>query len=186
MELKGLKLSKNNIEQKINLKKEFGKKAIDDQELKEAITQELINIIIERTSRSKDVNGEKMQGYSKSYRQSEDFKLYGKTSKVDMTMRGDMLEAIDKIKESSETITLGFDDELQRKKAANHNGGFTVPQRQFFGVTQDDIDKVKKKFKNDLKDDGASLLQGLIASQLLADKENQNLVNQILAGFNFG
>ena len=63
-----------------------------------------------------------------------------------------MLEDLNITKTTGNELTLGFDTPLSQKKAANHNQGITVTERQFFGLRKEDINKIKKEFKDDIRE----------------------------------
>jgi len=63
-----------------------------------------------------------------------------------------MLDDVDIISETTNTVKIGFTDELETKKAFNHNSGDTVPKRQFFGITEKEVNAIKKEFASELKE----------------------------------
>lgn len=146
--LEGLTSSKYKLKQKINLREILGFSPSETQ--KEQIGQAIIDRIIDRTESNKSVNGTGFKKYSKQYINSEEFELYGKNpGDINLTLKGDMLNSIDIIDSTRDTITIGFDDPTEEKKAANHQKGVTVPSRPFFGVTKSDINTIKKDFINE-------------------------------------
>ena len=151
----GLNLDKDDLYQEIDLK-DFGLDDVDSAKA-EAIGQELIDLMIERTTeKSKSVDGRQLPSYSKSYKESETFEQYGKTNKVDMTLSGDMLGSID-VLEAGETVKIGFIDTLQSNKAYGHMTGMEghpfldgkVKARKFFGVGVGAIEDVVAKYRDD-------------------------------------
>ena len=68
---------------------------INDNRLVEQIGQFFIDKIKDNAKGGTDIDGQPMDGYSKEYRESEDFEIYGKTRKVNMTLKGDMLSDLD-------------------------------------------------------------------------------------------
>jgi len=155
-----LKVKKNNVEQTINLKEEFGIDFSGKDELKQLMGQAIIDKIIKRTASGKGVslsaNGSgrsvKLKSpYSKSYTKSEDFLAAGKSkNKVNMELTGDMMGLIDIKKISGNSITIGWNDADENPKAFNHMTGDTVPKRPFFGVSNKELKDIKSKFKDDL------------------------------------
>jgi hypothetical protein len=141
-----------NVHQKINLKDELGIDLSGRDDLKEMIGQAIIDKIKERTAAGADINGEAFKGYSKTYKESLEFKAAGKGNNVNMRLSGDMLELMD-FSINGNTIKIGWDDVEQSKKAHGHiTGGGFLPKRNFFGVTNDDLKDIKKDFLNALKD----------------------------------
>ena len=151
----GLNLDKDDLYQEIDLR-DFGLYDVDSAKA-EAIGQELIDLMIERTTeKSKSVDGRPLPSYSKPYKESETFKQYGKTNKVDMTLSGDMLGSID-VLEAGDTVKIGFIDTLQSNKAYGHMTGMKkhpfldgkVEARKFFGVGVGAIEDVVAKYRDD-------------------------------------
>ena len=152
MDLKKPKFSKTEVSQKLNLKKLLGVDFKNHSDLKHQIAQELIDTIIERTESGKDVRGVGLKKYSDSYKNSDTFKDFGKTGKVNMTLSGGMLDDIDVLNHTRNTVKLGFSDETETKKAFRHNTGDKAPKREFFGVTKKDIRNIKKTFGDELNE----------------------------------
>jgi hypothetical protein len=92
--------------------------------------------------------------YSEGYKKSLDFKAFGKKAgKVNMTLSGDMLALIDVLPSTGNTIKIGWDDDLQTKKAFNHITGDTLPRRPFFGVNRTEIREIIAQVKKELEDE---------------------------------
>lgn len=82
-----------------------------------AIGQDIIDAIFVRTT-EKGVykNGNKFAPYSKEYKNSTDFKAAGKSSKVNLTLSGDMLDDLKVLSIGSDYIEIGYD------KGSDENG----------------------------------------------------------------
>jgi hypothetical protein len=148
------KITKNNVEQTIDLEELFGLSFKGAKALKETIGQKIIDKIIKRTKAGTSVTGSRLKSpYSKSYAKSTEFKAAGKSkSKVNMTLTGDMLGLLDIKRQTGDTITIGWDkDDGQDPKAYNHVVGDTVPKRNFFGVTNKELNKIKSEMKSEVK-----------------------------------
>lgn len=114
---------------------------------KQAIGQALIDLIIERTENNEDIDGNRFDRYSPDYIKSTNFKAYDKSaSDINMTMTGDMMSDLDILETTRNGLVLGFNDDMNEQKAANHNKGVTVPRRQFFGVKEKDIQAIVDQF----------------------------------------
>jgi hypothetical protein len=147
---------KDKVYQKFNLKELFGVDLSKTPELRQAIGQAIIEKILKRTAdgewRPGSRPSSKAGSYSESYANSIAFKAAGKSKgKVDMKLFGDMLGTLDIIDETSNTIEIGWDDELQAAKAYNHNVGDTLPKRPFFGLSPKEIAEIKRTFSSDVK-----------------------------------
>ena len=157
--LKGLTLKKNDVSQVINLEEIFGVSFAGQKALRQAIAQKVIDHIVERTQSGVPVTGDGFKPYSKEYKESAEFKLLKDGSTVDMTLTGAMLNDIDLLSDSSNTIRVGFQDTTEKLKAFAHNTGYeghpTIkngPKRRFFGVTQEEVRKVVgEEFKDEIR-----------------------------------
>ena len=152
MDLKQPKFSKKEVSQKFNLKTLLGVDFSKDPDLRDQIGQAIIDKIIERTASGKDVRGRDFKAYSKEYKSSDDFKDYKSSSKVNMELRGRMLDDIDILSQSANMIKVGFEDELETLKAFNHNIGQTVPRREFFGIQKKELADIKREFRAELSE----------------------------------
>ena len=77
---------------------------------REAIGQEIVDYIVERTLSGKDKNNRKFAPYSKEYKESLDFKIAGKSkTKVNLRLSGDMLSSLKVLNHRSGSITVGYD-----------------------------------------------------------------------------
>jgi hypothetical protein len=111
------------------------------------MAEALLNKMLEKTAKSKDIDGEKFKKYSKSYKKSAAFKKAGKTNKVNLELKGEMLAFIAPLKETANTVTIGWESSKQGGKAHGHiTGGGKLPVRDFFGLNDEDIEKVVNKF----------------------------------------
>ena len=136
---------------KVDLDEFFGRKVPGEESLRQALGQAIIESVVERTQKeSKDINGSNFRGYSKSYRESLDFKAAGKSNKVNLTLEGAMLGTLDITKSKGKTIEIGWDDPEESAKAHGHikgiktkSGGKVV--RDFLGLRPiKDAQKIKK------------------------------------------
>ena len=120
-----------------------------------AIAQEVIDFIVQRSKSGKAINGSRFPAYSPGYRNSLDFKIAGKGSKVDLTLSGEMLDSIQLLSDKSGEITIGFDKsdtKLNGKAEGNQLGtyGHNTPlkgrARPFLGISADDLKKITAKY----------------------------------------
>ncbi len=168
------KVNKNNVEQTINLKDEFGIDFSGRRPLRELIGQAIIDKIRSRTADGQGMRfGRGGSGtpvklkspYSKEYSKSLEFRAFGKSrSKVNMSLTGDMMGLMDIKKQTGNTLTVGWDEKEENNKAFNHMSGDTVPTRPFFGVSKVELQDIKREFRSDIKEaikikkDGGSIL----------------------------
>ncbi len=115
-----------------------------------SIGQAAVEFIVSRTKRGLGIDGVKLQGpdgdgkYSKSYKDSNEFKAGGKSgSRVNLTLTGDMLTSMDVVDVSRDgIIILGFTDDDDNDKASfmqekNYN---------FFGLSEREKRKILERF----------------------------------------
>ncbi len=130
---------------------------------RKAIAQDVIDHIIERTQKGFDKDGKMFQGYSPQYKASLDFKIAGKTSKVDLTLTEEMLNELKIIKTKRGEIEIGFDgrrNKLNGKVEGNRLGTYgnktpVTKGRDFLGITKTQLGNVLKNYP--IKDELARL-----------------------------
>ena len=152
---------KSKVEQTINLEETFGVSFKNLRSLREAIGEAILQKIRTRTeagtSMSFSATGAGREGrlkspYSKEYKNSLDFKAFGKSpGKINMTLTGDMLGLMDVKKQTGESITIGWDEKDENAKAFNHSIGDTVPRRPFFGISKSELSNIKKEFGSEIR-----------------------------------
>jgi hypothetical protein len=109
---------------------------ISDAQFKRAYAQSVIDKIVERTQESTPYKGS-FPAYSKAYKNSLAFQIYGKSNEVNLTLSGSMLSnMVDKPK-NKPMIEITFSNSLDKAKAYNHVTGDTLPVRNFFGLPKD-------------------------------------------------
>lgn len=136
------KVNDHSIE--IDVSKLFGGKRRIPEELKEDIAYALIDKIIDRTRSGKSLKGNSFKKLSAAY---ADIKG---SSKVNLTLDGDMLDELDVISIKGNKVKIGWDDTLQSNKAFNHDTGDTLPKREFFGATNDELKDLVSEFKDEV------------------------------------
>lgn len=123
--------------------------------MREALGREVTEFIRKRSEASRDKNGDKFPKYSKQYMQSLDFKNAGKTSKVDLTLSGDMLISLDVLSHQRGSVLIGFEkgSEENAKADGNVRGtyGSSTPNpskaRDFMGIDDTDLQRLISKVK---------------------------------------
>ena len=124
---------------------------------REAIALDIIDQIIKRSKQGKDRNGDSFPSYSPSYKRGLDFKIAGKTMRVNLTLSGDMLDSM-KVLENTDDgskVTIGFSRGRENDKAEGNilgtygqkspiDGGKYA--RDFLGVQESELDKILRKY----------------------------------------
>lgn len=140
------------------------------------IAREVIEFIKERTAKGVDKNNKKFKGYSKPYKNSLEFKVAGKTSKVDLRLSGEMLAELELLTDRAGSITIGYDatdKKLNEKVEGNIKGTYgqkksTGKARDFLGIKEKDLNNILKKYKPEsekIKDRFQDLLKSAAAAE---------------------
>lgn len=147
-------LSQSEVSLEIDLKKAFGK-SVNDPAIQRSIAESFIQKILDRTAKGigVDGNGQEVKlksPYSKEYTESLEFKAFDKSkNKVNMQLTGSMLSSIDLISVNNGIMTIGIENE-DAPKAHGHmtgaDGSRKLPVRPFLGITDKDIEEIKKEF----------------------------------------
>lgn len=150
-EIQGLRLSQEEVSQTIDLDELFDG-FNGSESLKAEIGQAIVDRIVDRTESGKGNNGKNLKRpYSESYSNSADFERFGKSpSRVNMTLRGNMLDSIDAEVQGNSIVVAVGDGEAP--KSFNHMTGDTVPKRPFFGVNKRELNEIKRQFKDRLEE----------------------------------
>jgi hypothetical protein len=127
---------------KVKIPKELGP------EERQLIAQDIIDFIIERSSRGLDKNNKKFKKYTKQY---ADIKGVG-TGEVDLVLSGDMMDELDLISHRSGEILIGYDrdSDINGKVEGNVKGtyGSDEPKkpRDFLGISEKDLEKILSEY----------------------------------------
>lgn len=120
---------------------------------RELVLDEVTDFIRKRTQKGKDKNNKAFPRYSKDYKASLDFRNAGKSSKVNLTLSGDMLAAMDILSHKKGSGLIGYENGTEENSRAEGNIKGTYGQRSsipgkkrdFLGIAQKDLDKIINK-----------------------------------------
>jgi len=122
-----------------SFRREFGRRVVDR--------------ITERTQDGINKNGKAFTKYSKSYKESSVFEIYGKSSDVNLTLTGEMLASLDVKSTPARKVVIGFQSDTQEAKAHGHifGGGYkkSLPVRDFFGLPVKEQQEILKETMRD-------------------------------------
>ena len=139
----------------VNLPELFpGRLVPDSSRLREAIGQEVIDIIRERTQEDqRSWKGYSFKKYSEEYVESVEFKAEGKSQdEPNLTQSGDMLGLLTLLDSKDPArIRVGWNDTLQSEKAHGHITGAVGVKRDFFGLTDGELKRIRSKFEDELE-----------------------------------
>lgn len=143
------------VELEVNLPELFaGQLVPDSSRLREAVGQEVIDIIRERTQeKEKSWTGSSFKKYSNEYADSVEFKADGKSQdEPNLTASGDMLGLMTVLDSGDPgKIKIGWNDTLQSEKAHGHITGAVGVKRDFFGLNDGEIERIRKKFADEVQ-----------------------------------
>ena len=153
--ISGRSLSKDSVYQEFDLKEILGMDVSGDDALIAAIGQAIIDQIVDRTKSGKDVNGSSFAPYSESYKKSLDFKAFGKTNAVDMTLTDEMLSMLTILSVKGSVLRVGWNDAESSAKAYGHITGMkghprldgVTPKRDFFGLNETEVANLRTEFR---------------------------------------
>jgi hypothetical protein len=154
-----------------------------DLETRELIAEDVIDLILRRTSRGLDKNNRPFKSYSKSYTESLDFKNAGKSkSRVDLELSGDMLTGLEIVNiQTAGFIVIGFEEGSEENDRAAWNRNNlrpSHPKRDFLGITDKDLNKILSRYRQ------------MSREEARLEKERQNRVTEeakrLLSRFTFG
>lgn len=129
-------VKKKNIQFKVNIPRGL------PSEIREEIGARIIEFVQSRTSKGLDKDNKAFPKYDKEYKESQDFKAVGKTSKVNLRLSGDMMDSLDVVNTKDGELTIGYDlgDEVAGRVEGNVIGsygdkvGHPDKARDFLGI----------------------------------------------------
>lgn len=144
-------------------------------EFKRVVGQRVINEIVKRTTELNiDKNDIPFTGYSTSYKESDNFAIYGKNEgKVDLKLTGEMHSSMVSVEKFGANIQIEFVDQFNNDKAHGHiNGTRTkagkklLPIRDFFGLPKEAEEAIIKQTVLDQSGGAGEFDVDLLLSQL--------------------
>ena len=112
---------------------------------KEIFRELAIEKIVSRTLGGDDINGVQFEEYSEAYAKKK-----GVTKdSVDLFLNGDLLPSIDEVKtRQGNMVKIAVKGKTNNLVSFNHNVGDTLPERRFFGLTQEDAEELADRVSN--------------------------------------
>jgi len=142
----------NKYELEVDLGEIFGADLSDRPALKEAIAQQIIDRIVERTESGIDRHNRGFKSYSGQYVESDEFQAFGKREgQVNLTLTGNMLGLLDVKEISGNKIVIGWDEPEEAEKAHGHISGNVGKKRDFLGLPVSEIEKIREEFKSEIR-----------------------------------
>jgi len=121
---------------------------------RKAISTDIVDFIRKRTAKGLDKNNKPFPKYSKSYTTSAEFKMAGKSKKVNLEFTGDMMDELEPLKDSKGVITIGYEkgSDLIGRVTGNILGtyGNDKPlrgkKRDFLGISKGDLKTILSRY----------------------------------------
>lgn len=132
---------------------------------------EIINLIKSRSRGGIDKSGKPFPGYKKSYKESREFKLAGKSSRVNLTFTGEMLNEIELIRHGRGFIVIGF----ERGTDVNDRAKFTKDWgRDFLGISEKEKNQLIKRVRRFSPDEEREVLEVPTLTQRILERIRGN------------
>lgn len=115
----------------------------------------VIREIQARTDRGLDKNGNRFKGYSKSYINSLDFKIAGKSpSRVNLKLTGEMMNTMEVVSDAPGIVYVGYKaGTAENDKAAWARASDNGPSREFLGLPDSVLNKLIQDFSESFASD---------------------------------
>jgi len=165
-------------------------------DLKRQIGRKVIEEIKKRTQeKSVDRNGRPFPKYSESYKKSLAYQVYGKSSKVNLTLSGEMMASMVAKTDSPLTIDIVMADQANNDKAhGNITGSYGRPSgnsakaRDFLGLPDEDLQKIVREEVNRYSRsstafDLEALVESFATSQLARTTTGTEAIDFLIEGF---
>jgi hypothetical protein len=138
---------------RIDLDEIFGTAFPNSSRLRQAVGQDILDIINKRTADNKSWDGKQFRNYSELYSESLEFQAAGK-SKTDPNLKltGDMLGLMDIIEEDKATITIGWRESEEAQKAHGHISGNIGVKRDFLGISEKEVRTIKERWEDAIRE----------------------------------
>lgn len=138
--------------------KDKAREFITTTEFKQLYGQRVVDRIVDRT-RDENIDrfGKPLGSYSKSYKESLIFSIYGKANPVDLTLTGEMLESINATS-GKYVITIQLEGDNNKAKAQGHITGQlgkygNAKKRDFLGLPDNELTKIFRESLKDYRED---------------------------------
>ena len=170
-----MKVKKSNIQFKVKVP--LGLKPI----VRERVADKIIDYVRQRTSSGRDKDESSFPSYSKEYKESDDFKIAGKSSMVNLKLSGDMMDTLSLVTHTDGELTIGYtlSDDIAGRVEGNVIGSYGKPTgnsskaRNFLGIQKSKIDLIVSEVTNALNQESITEVS----------KENEKKINNLLNKF---
>lgn len=170
-------LKQTEVSTDINLEQILGKLS-QNESVRTVFFEAALEKLQQRLDSGRGVDG-KLAEYSTAYKNSLAYKVFGKTSTVNMQLSGDMLTAVVELDSSKDKMKIGINDQIEAAKAYGHMTGMKghptlegkMPVRNWFGWTDAELIKIANAIKPEVK-----------SQQTITDIAALKLLDRLLSG----
>jgi hypothetical protein len=156
MALTKQKLSQSDVSVEIDLEQLLGG-AAKNSDVRETFFQLAFDKMLERLDAGKGVDGKALPKYSKAYKDSLEYAVYGKDGTVNMQLTGGMVQSVEILSQNSKKMKVGFVGDDENTKAYAHMTGYKghpvldgkVKPRNFFGWTDAELKSIARELRVD-------------------------------------
>lgn len=173
MAIQTKKLSQSQVSIDINIEKLLGGSA-KNQAVREVFFQAAFDKMLARLDNGIGADGKPLAKYSKKYKDSLEYHVYGKDGTVNMQLTSGMVNSLDIIKTDDKKMTVGFVGDDENAKAYAHMTGFKghptlegkVKARNFFGWTDTELIAIASELRPSNQGDESKINDSKILSLL--------------------
>lgn len=153
-------LSQSEVSIEIDIEKLLGGVA-KNQAVREVFFQAAFDKMLSRLDNGIGADGKPLPKYSKAYKDSLEYHVYGKDGVVNMQLTGGMVNSLEIKKSDDKKMTVGFSGDEENAKAYGHITGFVghptldgkVKPRNFFGWTDSELVAIASDLKPSPQDE---------------------------------
>ncbi len=138
---------------RIDLDEIFGTAFPNSSRLRQAVGQEILDLINKRTADGRSWDGKSFKNYSTEYSESLEFQAAGKSkNEPNLKLTGDMLGLMDIIEEDKATITIGWRESEEAQKAHGHISGNVGVKRDFLGLNEREVKTIRERWSDAIRE----------------------------------
>ena len=153
-----------------------------NQRTAKTIANDLLEFIVDRTKQGKGKDGKDFPDYSKTYKESVDYRIAGKDGTVDLTLSGEMLDSLTVLSAGRGQIVLGYPegDPNNGKAEGNILGSYggqpnKKRARNFLDLSEKEIASILKDYPLDAMRERLDNVSAAELARLLADEIASNV-----------
>lgn len=137
---------------------------------RQTLADMVIQFIQDRTQKGKDINNVAFPKYSESYKDSLDFRIAGKTKKVNLSQTGDTIASIELLSHGPGYITIGYlAGSFENDKGVWLQRSDNGISRKFLGLTDKDLSRFINQVQRERGPVGEDSLAKRLANALIVD-----------------